>query len=133
METWKVYYEEGLAYSKTVNGARAKGKNLGNAVMYNLIGLSLEGMLTGLIMKEDDLPEHSSISSMLRLLKSSFEVPESFKDESRFYNRFSNLCSLYDAVLPEPNDEDIDRMVIFMEDVKSWVVQTLGVDQKILS
>lgn len=125
METWKVYYEEGLAYAKTVTGAKSKGKNLGNTVMYNLIGLSLEGMLTALIMKEDDLPEHSSIGSMLRLLKSSYEVPESFKDEVRFFNRFSNLCSLYDEVLPAPKDEEIDRMVNFMENIKNWVVEKL--------
>ena len=133
METWKVYYEEGLAYSKTVVGAKAKGKKLGNAVMYNLIGLSLEGMLTALIMKEDDLPEHSSVGSMLRLLRSTYEVPESFKDEVRFFNRFSNLCALYDAVLPDPNDDEIDRMIVFMENVKAWVNQNLELGPKVLS
>ena len=131
MGEWSVYFDEGMAYYKTIKGARAKGRNFGNAVFYNLIGLSLESLLTALIMKEDDLPEHSSIGSMLRMLKDSYEVPESFKEETRFYNRFSNFCSLDAKALPDPNNDEISRMVNFLEEVKNWVVLYLGVTQNV--
>lgn len=121
MEEWNVYYNDGLAYCKTVMGAKDKGKKFGNAVMYNLIGLSLESMLTALIMKDGSLPEHSSIGNMLRLLKAKHDVPVSFTEESRFYNKFMNMCSLDVFASNDPDDEDIERMISFMVNVRSWV------------
>jgi hypothetical protein len=127
METWNGYYSEAEAYYKTVVGAKRKGRPFGNLVYYNLIGLSLEGFLTALISKDGSLPEHSSISSMLRMLKKKHEVPESFTEESRFYNKFMNFCSLEVLETLEPTDEEIDRMIRFVEGLKSWIDNNMGV------
>lgn len=121
MEGWNEYYEEAAAYYKTVVGARKKNRPFGNLVYYNMIGLSLEGFLTAVIAKDDDLPEHSSISSMLRMIKKKYEVPEAFTDESRFFNRFMNFCSLEVLEMLEPKDDEIDRMIKFAEDLKEWI------------
>ncbi len=123
METWNGYYSEAVAYHKTIVGAKRKGRPFGNLVYYNLVGLALEGFLTALISKDGSLPEHSSISSMLRMLKKKYDVPESFTEESRFYNKFMNFCSLEVLETLEPTDEEIDRMIRFVEDVKNWVDQ----------
>ena len=121
METWNGYYSEAEAYYKATVGAKKKGRPFGNLVYYNLIGLALEGFLTSLIRKDGSLPEHSSISSMLRMLKKKHDVPESFTEESRFYNRFMNFCSLEVLETLEPTDEEIDRMIRFVEDLKTWI------------
>ncbi|WP_321286454.1 hypothetical protein [uncultured Sunxiuqinia sp.] len=127
MEGWNSYYEEAAAYYKTVVGARKKDRPFGNLVYYNMIGLSLEGFLTAVIAKDDDLPEHSSISSMLRMIEKKYEVPEAFTDESRFFNRFMNFCSLEMLEMLEPTDEEIDRMVKFVADLKDWIDRTIDV------
>ena len=127
METWNGYYSEAVAYYKTTVGARAKSRPFGNLVYYNLIGLSLEGLLTALISKDGSLPEHSSISSMLRMLKAKYEVPEAFIEESRFYNKFMNFCSLEVLETLEPTDEEIDRMIGFVGNLKEWVDQNMGI------
>jgi hypothetical protein len=121
METWNGYYEEAAAYYKTIVGARKKNRPFGNLVYYNMIGLSLEGFLTAVIAKDNDLPEHSSISSMLRMTKRKYDVPEAFTDESRFFNRFMNFCSLEVLEMLEPTDDEIDRMVKFVADLKEWI------------
>jgi HEPN domain-containing protein len=77
-EEWEKYRDEAEAYCKTVNGMVTKRRNLGNAVLYNLIGLSLEAYLTAALMKNDFMPVHSSVGSMFRELKRYYEVPESF-------------------------------------------------------
>lgn len=129
MEESEKYYREGAAYYKTVMGAKAKGKEFGNQVYFNLIGLSLEGMLTGLIMRTGDLPEHSSIGSMFRMLKDQYDVPESFKEESRFLNRFMNyFCSLDVGKQEDPEDEDIERMLKFLTDAKEWIDQKISLN-----
>ncbi|MGQ8337003.1 hypothetical protein ACUNWD_10670 [Sunxiuqinia sp. A32] len=127
MEIWNGYYSEAEAYYKTTVGAKKKDRPFGNLVYYNLIGLALEGFLTAMISKDGDLPEHSSISSMLRMLKKKYEVPESFTEESRFYNKFMNYCSLEILETLEPTDEEIDRMIQFVADLKAWIDKNMGV------
>jgi hypothetical protein len=126
MEEWSGYYGEGLSYYKTTVGGIKKGKKLGSAVFYNLIGLALESFLTAAMTKDGFLPEHSSISYMIRELKKKYDVPESFTDESRFFNRFMNMCSLEVIEVKEPNDEELLRMVGFLEQVKIWTENLLG-------
>lgn len=126
MEDWKKYYDEADRYSKTAFGAFNK-KRLGNHVVYNLIGLAIENYLTSLCMKHEVLPEHSSIGSMLHLLKKQIEVPESFSPEARFINRFMNFCSLEALETPEPGTSDLVRMLSFTEDIKNFTTENLGV------
>jgi len=127
MEEWNGYYNEGLSYYNTTIGGISKGKKLGSAVYYNLIGLSLESFLTAALLKDGYLPEHSSISSMIRELKKKYEVPEAFTAEARFFNRFMNMCSLEIMEVKEPNDEELQRLVSFLRDVKDWTDALLGI------
>ena len=127
-QEWYGYYKEAEAYYKTVIGLQKKGNRLGGIVTYNLIGRALEGFLTAVMMHDDKLPEQSSISSMLRELAKTCEVPTYFKEEARFYNRFMNYCSL--EVLPQlvPTDDEINRMVVYLHDLRLWVAESLKQD-----
>ena len=126
MEDWKKYYDEASSYSNAAFGAFNK-KRLGNHVVYNLIGLAIENYLTSLCIKLDIMPEHSSIGSMLHLLKKQIEVPGNFSVESRFINKFMNFCSLEVLDTPEPKDPDLVRMLSFTEDIKIFTEEFLGV------
>ncbi len=127
MEEWEKYYDEANSYSKAAFGAFNKRK-LGGHVIYNLIGLALENYLTALCMSLDLMPEHSSIGSMLALLKKQMEVPEHFAVESRFINKFMNFCSLEITDTPEPNDSDLVRMLSFTEDVRIFTNEKLEIE-----
>jgi len=127
MEEWQKYYDEANSYSKAAFGAFNKRK-LGGHVIYNLIGLALENYLTALCMSMDLLPEHSSIGSMLALLKKQMEVPENFAIESRFMNKFMNFCSLEITDTPEPSDSDLVRMLSFSDDVRNFTSEKLGIE-----
>ncbi len=127
MEYWKKYYDEAASYSKAAFGAFNK-KKLGNYVVYNLIGLAIENYLTAICMKMDMMPEHSSIGSMLHLLRKQMEVPDSFTAEARFINKFMNFCSLEVLETPEPRVSDLVRMLSFTEDVKNFCERNLGAD-----
>ncbi|WP_372773128.1 hypothetical protein [Mangrovibacterium sp.] len=120
MEEWNGYFNEGMSYYNTTIGGIKKGRKFGNVVYYNLIGIALECFLTAALVKEGQLPEHSSISSIIRELKKRYEVPESFTEDSRFYNKFWNFCSLEIVKPLVPSDEEIQRLVTFVENVKVW-------------
>ena len=125
-EEWKKYYDEAASYSKAAFGVFNK-KRLGNHVVYNLIGLSIENYLTALCIRFNIMPEHSSIGSMLHLLKRKIKVPESFKSEVRFMNKFMNFCSLEVLDTPEPATSDLVRMLSFTEDIKKFAEEILDV------
>ena len=120
MEEWSGYFNEGVSYYNATVGGIKKGRKFGNVVYYNMIGMALESFLTAAITKDGFLPEHSSVSSMLRELKKKYDVPEEFTTESRFFNRFMNMCSLEVMEMKEPTDEDIQRLVDFTANVKVW-------------
>ncbi|GEM_PF-600019 len=117
MEDWKKYYNEAECYSKAAFGAYKKSK-LGNQVVYNLIGLAIENYLTSMCIKLGSFPEHSSIGSMLALLKKKTSVPKNFQTEARFINKFMNFCSLDVFEPKDPTRPDLVRMLVFTEDVK---------------
>lgn len=128
MDEWIKYTREGKDYLKAAFGAYSN-KKLGNSVIYNLIGLSIESYLTALCMKLNVLPEHSSIGSMLHLLRKHLEVPESFTAESRYMNRFMNFCALDNCTPKVPENSDLVRMLIFMGNVRDFTEEnTFGKD-----
>ncbi len=121
---WESYFSEAMDYCNVARNASQKGK-LGNMVIYNIIGMSVENFMTSLLIRDGNFPEHSSISGMLRELKKIMPVPEEFTPEVRFMNSFMNFCSL--EVVPEkvPTDEEISRMVSFVTSFKEWASQNL--------
>ena len=125
-EDWKDYYREGLAYCRTALAAGSRKEKFGTVVLYNLIGLALENMLTGIIMKDGEMPEHSGVGSMLQILEKKHEMPLSFKEESRFFNKFMNFCSLDVTFRDDPSADDIDRHLSFLSSVLRWSEGVVG-------
>jgi len=123
---WESYFKEAIDYCSIAQNASQKGK-LGNMVIYNIIGMSVENFMTSLLIREGNFPEHSSISGMLREIKKIMPVPEEFTTGVRFMNSFMNFCSL--EVVPEkiPTDEEITRMVEFVTSLKDWISSCLAV------
>lgn len=119
MEEWEKYLDEGLAYCKVAVGAKEKGK-LGNTVIYNTVGLAVESLLMAVLAKNNVYPEHSSIGFMLRESKKFVVVPEEFFAEVRFMNSLMNFCSLEVVAERIPTNEEIERMVSFVGNIKNW-------------
>ncbi len=131
MEEWEKYFDEGLAYCKAAVGAKDKGK-LGNTVIYNTVGLALESFLMSVLSQKNIYPEHSSIGTMLRAIKKFAPVPEEFFVESRFMNSFMNFCALEVVDERIPTNEEIERMVKFVIDLKIWAEKNLYSEAKII-
>jgi len=128
MENWQKYYDEANSYSKGAQGAFKKSR-LGNQVVYNLVSLAIENYLTALCVSKNTLPEHSSISSMIRQLKKYMDIPAGFTDEARFLNKFMNFCSLEVLETIEPSQEDLARMLGFADDLKAFCDKELAIEQ----
>lgn len=129
---WESYFNEASAFCKVAAGAMKKG-TLGNLVIYNVMGIAVENFMTTLLMREGKIPEHSSISGMLRELKKIMPVPGEFSAEVRFMNSFMNFCAL--EVTPEkiPTDEETARMLEFVKALEAWAIECLSVESKTIN
>jgi HEPN domain-containing protein len=129
---WESYFNEASVFCKVASGAMKKG-TLGNIVIYNVIGIAVENFLTTLLMREGNIPEHSSISGMLRELKKIMPVPDEFSAEVRFMNSFMNFCAL--EVTPEkiPTNEETARMLRFVKTLEAWTVDCLAAECKTIN
>lgn len=131
MQEWERYFDEGMAYCKVAIGAKKNGK-LGNTVIYNTVGLAIESLLTAVLAQRNIYPEHSSIGAMLREIKKLTTVPEEFTAEARFINSFMNFCALEVVAERVPTNEEIERMVKFVVDLKIWAEKNLYLEAKII-
>lgn len=118
---------EAVDYYKAAVGASRKNA-LGNLVIYNVVAMSIENYMTCVLMKSGFIPQHSSISSMYRELKKTFNAPEAFHAEVRFMNRFMNFCSLEATPVIVPTDEEIKRMISFVSALKEWAEPLLDAE-----
>ena len=124
---WESYFKEATDYSKVAAGAYKKG-TLGNIVVYNVMGIAVENFMTTILMREGKIPEHSSISGMLREMKKMMPVPDEFTPEVRFMNSFMTFCAL--DVTPEkiPTNEETARMLVFVLALEAWTIECLAVE-----
>ncbi|HZL09424.1 MAG TPA: hypothetical protein VFC65_05455 [Prolixibacteraceae bacterium] len=126
---WKSYFNEAMDYCKVAVNASGKGK-LGNVVIYNVVGISVENFMTSLLIREGNFPQHSSISGMLREIKKIMAVPDEFSVGVRLMNSFMNFCSLEIAPEKIPTDEEIGRMVGFVTSLRDWTSECLASEVK---
>lgn len=127
MKNWQKYYDEAISYSKGASGAFEKSK-LGSQVVYNLVSLAIENYLTALCVSKNTLPEHSSISSMIRQLGKYMDVPAGFTEEARFLNKFMNFCSLEVLETIEPSHDDLARILGFADELKIFCDKELAIE-----
>ncbi|MCY1723412.1 hypothetical protein OU798_23880 [Prolixibacteraceae bacterium Z1-6] len=124
MESWRKYFDEANAYSKTAFGSFNKSK-FGSQVIYNLLSMAVENYLTALCSKIGQMPEHSGITAILRQVQKSMDIPEIFHVEARFINSFMNFCSLEVLETKDPSRSDLVRMLGFTDELKRFCEERL--------
>lgn len=132
METWRKYFDEANAYSKTAFGSFNKSK-FGNQVVYNLLSMAIENYLTALCLKIGQMPRHSGITAILKQIEKTMEIPEAFHVEARFINSFMNFCSLEVLEPKDPSRADLVRMLSFTTDIKRFSEDKLLLEQASLN
>ena len=116
---WKNELNEGLLYSKAAEGLM-KNRKVDNETLYHVICLSVEKFLASLAGMVNYIPMHSGLTFVARELGKTMEFPENYLNEVRFLYGFMTYCSL-DFEQPKVISEtDIERMIVFMADLKNF-------------
>ncbi len=111
---------EGLNYLKKTSKIDAATTKLGAEVVYNMVSLGIEAVLTHVLMSYDKIVDHSGISMMLRELESVEEVPEEWKSSARFMNKFQSYCSLEPIPAKVPDVEQLVKIIGFGKMIEAY-------------
>lgn len=114
---------EGLKYLKKTSTINPVSTKLGAEVVYNMVSLGIEAVLTHVLMSYDKMVDHSGISMMLRELESVEEVPEDWKTSARFMNKFQSYCSLEPIPAKVPDAEQLGKILDFGKMVEAYALE----------
>ncbi len=125
-KTWDFYYKEGLSYLKTCKSISVNKKKFDNEFIYNLAVLAGERLVLGLLLSYDYIPSATSLSGMIQEGKEFYEYDDSILEGARFVNKFQFFCSLEVVPLKVPNDEEILKLVGYMETIQAFTDKNLN-------
>ena len=114
--SWEQDYYEAGQYAKAVDGM-VQNKKVDNETLYHILCLSVEKYTAALSGMLNYIPMHSGLTFVFRELNKKLDLPSHFLDEVKYLNGFMVYCSL-DFVKPKPvSDDDVSRMVIFLNEL----------------
>lgn len=110
---------EGVAYIDRLQKIDVTKSKLGSEVLYNMVCLGIESVLTGVLLKYDCVIDHSSIFRLLMELEKRESIPLSWKDSAKALARYNTYCSFERIVTKLPTNEELDRFFAFAFDVSA--------------
>ena len=129
---WKKDYEEALQYTKAATGM-VENKKVDNETLYHIICLAIEKYTATLTSILNYIPMHSGLNFIFRELNKKMDLPDHFIDEVRFINGFMSYCSLEFEKPKKVTNEDLSRMVAFLNELKIFTDEKLVAENQDIS
>ncbi len=123
---WKFYYDEGESYLKTCKKLSIKKGPFNNEFLYHLAVLAGERLALGLLLSYGHIPAATSLSGMLQEGGDFYSFDKSLLEGTRLINKFQNFCALDVERLTVPNDEEIIKIVEYIEEIENFCEQNLN-------
>lgn len=89
---WKSFLTAGDSYLRIASRGSLKTMVLTDSLVYHMLGLSLESYLMALFRLHNQLPCHSTLSSMVTEAGGLMEIPQDLCEEIKAMDRMLNLC-----------------------------------------
>lgn len=126
MDEFKQLFREGEDYLNQLEKIDFRTSKLGDEVVYNMICLSAEAMLTAILLKHGSLVEHGSITAMLRKLSMYEPVRVGLIQDVRLINKYHVWCSLDKITPPKMNPDDMMAMLKSVREIHASVSPLLA-------
>lgn len=111
---------EGLGYLKSLHRINPQKPKLSPEVLYNLICMGIESVLTGVLMKNNSMVNHGGILQLVRELSKIETVELDWIQKARFMNKFQTYCALEPIEPKIPNATDLEVMINFGKDIETY-------------
>jgi hypothetical protein len=114
METitgYQQFISDAEAYYKTAtNGSKNKDK-FTNEILYNIIAMSMEKYIVGLLMYHNHMATHHTLTSLIKEAIEYIDFSSELIDEMAYFDMFQFICSVENYKLIKPSDQDILNML----------------------
>ena len=111
---------EGLSYLEKTHGIDPSKSKLGAEVLYNMVSLGIESVLTHVLMGYDKMVDHSGIFFMLKELSKVEEVNPEWEVRARYMGRFQSYCSLEPIPVKIPTHDELLDIIKFGMSVEEY-------------
>ena len=116
-KNWKYYYDEGIDYSSAAKNSLEDKEKFNNELIYNIASLAIEKLLVSIFLFHNKLPESGTLEGIANELSEFVPVGIRFMDEMLFISEFNYYCSLEVEKPRIPDDDQIRRIVGFIDAV----------------
>ncbi len=117
---WNKEFKDACLYARTAKGMN-KSQKVDNETLYHIICLSVEKFTAALASMVNYIPMHSGLTFVMRELSKKMELPANFVEETKFLNSFMVYCSLDFQTPKEITQENIERMLLFLDELNGFV------------
>jgi hypothetical protein len=134
MKEWQLYIDDGNKYLKTaVNGAKNRKEVFTPEILYNIISMSIEKQVMGLLMHHDRLPENHTLTDLMDAISElcppaengAGGFPAALREKVIAMDRFQEICCLDFYHRAPPDQEDINEFIDTGQKVQAFVATRL--------
>jgi hypothetical protein len=122
MMNWDKDLNDACLYASAAKGMK-KNQKIDNETLYHIICLSAEKFASSLASMVNYIPMHSGLTFVMRELAKRMELPPTFVNETKFLNSFMVYCSLDFQKPKDISDDDVDRMIKFVNELKFFTAK----------
>lgn len=126
MEAWKEFVLEGGQYLDTARGGMRRKRIFTNEILYNIMALSMEKYLMGVMQFYRKLPEHHTLGALMREAAETVGETPAFAERLIRLDQFQEICLLEEYSRKIPGDEDVAEMLGVNEELKRFVEAHTG-------
>lgn len=115
-------FQEGEKYLATLSKTLERKSRFDNDLLYSIAAMCCEKLFVALLSHYDEIAEHHM---PVALYKQAAEVetdltPE-MQDTCRLINRFESICSIDGFGYKTPNDDELRRIILGLQDILALV------------
>ncbi|MEZ4526117.1 MAG: hypothetical protein R2941_09390 [Desulfobacterales bacterium] len=134
MNEWKQYIEDGNRYLKTaVNGHENRKQVFTPEIIYNIVSMSIEKQIMGLLMYHNRLPENHTLRDLTDAMKEfcsaekgkSVCFPDDLSEKLVAMDRFQEICCLEAYHRQIPCNSDVPAFIDIGKKVQAFVAAQL--------
>ncbi len=134
MKEWQLYIDDGNKYLKTaVNGAKSRKEVFTPEILYNIISMSIEKQVMGLLMYHDRLPENHTLTDLMDAISElctptegrAGGFPADLREKVIAMDRFQEICCLDFYHRETPSQENINEFIDAGQKVQAFVATRL--------
>lgn len=119
-QLWEEFYKEANDFCKAAYNAFEK-KKFTNDTLYNIICMAIEKFLVSFLVFKGEMPANHTLSGLIEEIKLQFPVTKEMTESIYFIDRFQDICIIDPVERKEPNEQEMQKMVLAMVDIKEWV------------